>query len=170
MGSSRKFTKAGSVLWALAAAALLSGCSNAMRWEEPSTAYSSGGSASVQHAKAVSVAKSMIGVPYKWGGASPNGFDCSGLVQYAYNKAGLNVPRNSLAQYSASRQVSLKDAQVGDLVFFNFDRKISHVGIYLGGGRFVHAPSKGKRVQVASLQEAPYRQHFVGAGRIDRSY
>ena len=112
----------------------------------------------------------MIGAPYKWGGASPNGFDCSGLVQYAYNKAGLNVPRNSLAQYSASRQVSLKDAQVGDLVFFNFDRRISHVGIYLGDGRFVHAPSKGKRVQVASLQEAPYRQHFVGAGRVDRSY
>ncbi len=167
MSSNQNFRLTGSVIWALVAVALLSGCSNAMRWEGPPMVYSTGGPDSVEHAKAAAVAKSMIGVPYKWGGSNPNGFDCSGLVQYSYNKAGLSVPRNSRAQYGASRQVSLKDARVGDLVFFNFDRRISHVGIYLGGGRFVHAPSKGKRVQVASLREAPYRQHFAAAGRID---
>lgn len=160
------FRKLATLMWALAAAALLSGCSNALRWEGPSIAYSNGGPDSIPHARAAAVAKDMIGVPYKWGGTAPSGFDCSGLVQYSYNKAGLSVPRNSRAQYGASKHISLRQATTGDLVFFKFDGRISHVGIYLEGGRFVHAPSRGKRVEIASLSQAPYKKAFVTAGRI----
>ncbi len=148
-------------------ALLLGGCANAVRWEDPPLVYASGGAMSPEKARAAAVARDMLGVPYKWGGSTPNGFDCSGLVQYSYNKAGLQVPRTSRAQYGAAQHVSLRDAGVGDLVFFGFDgQQVSHVGIYLGDGRFVHAPSNGKRVEIASLREAPYRQHFVTAGRL----
>jgi murein DD-endopeptidase len=141
----------------------LAACSNSVRWEESATALRSAPAEGQQVAR---VAKSMLGVPYLWGGAKPDGFDCSGLVQYSYNSAGLQVPRTSAAQFSASRRVDLSDARAGDLVFFSFKRKVSHVGIYLGGGRFVHAPSKGKRVEVASLTQPPYRNNFVAAGRM----
>lgn len=147
------------IFWVL----LLSGCSNALKWESATTTSPV---VSDDQARAAAVARNMIGVPYKWGGATPRGFDCSGLVQYSYNKVGLSVPRTSRAQYSASERLNLKDARVGDLVFFNFDRSISHVGIYLGGGRFVHAPSSGKRVEVSSLRQPPYSNHFAGVGRI----
>ena len=85
----------------------------------------------------------------------------------SYNKAGITVPRTLSEQYKVSRHVDIGRARVGDLVFFNFDRRISHVGIYLGDGRFVHAPSSGKRVEIASLRQVPYENHFVTAGRID---
>jgi len=141
----------------------LSGCANALRWENSGSPYIASSS---DHARAAAVARQMIGVPYKWGGSTPRGFDCSGLVQYSYKMAGLRAPRTSKAQYSSSERLRLKDAREGDLVFFNFDRGISHVGIYLGDGRFVHAPSRGKRVEVASLTQPPYSDHFVAAGRI----
>ncbi len=145
----------------------LTGCANAVRWEGPPVAYSVSSAQAPEQAQAASIAQSMLGAPYKWGGSTPNGFDCSGLVQYSYQRAGLQAPRTSHAQYSAAEHVSLRDARVGDLVFFDFDRKpVSHVGIYLGNGRFVHAPSRGKRVEIASLQEARYRKHFVTAGRL----
>ncbi len=141
----------------------LSGCANALRWQDSQPFYTA---SSPDHARAAAVAREMIGVPYQWGGSTPRGFDCSGLVQYSYKKAGLHAPRTSQAQYSASQPLRLKDAREGDLLFFNFDRGISHVGIYLGDGRFVHAPSSGKRVEVASLTQPPYSDHFVAAGRI----
>jgi cell wall-associated NlpC family hydrolase len=141
----------------------LNGCASALRWDDSASPYVA---SSGEHARAAAVARQMIGVPYKWGGSTPKGFDCSGLVQYSYKKAGLRAPRTSKAQYSASARLRLKDAREGDLVFFNFDRGISHVGIYLGDGRFVHAPSSGKRVEVSSLTQPPYSNHFVAAGRI----
>lgn len=143
---------------------VLGGCSNAVRWDDsPATAIAAAPAEGKQIAR---VAKSMLGVPYRWGGAKPDGFDCSGLVQYSYQSAGLRVPRTSAAQFRASEQVNLRDARAGDLVFFSFERKVSHVGIYLGGGKFVHAPSRGKRVEVASLMQPPYSNHFVAAGRL----
>ena len=112
------------------------------------------------------MASSLIGTPYRWGGAKPGGFDCSGLVQFSYKHVGRAVPRTSAAQYAASERLSLREAEAGDLVFFSFERKVSHVGIYLGDGRFVHAPSSGKQVEVASLRQPLYSKHFVAAGRL----
>ena len=147
---------------------LLAGCSNALRWEDPEGGQNkSSASTSSAHAQAATVAQDMIGVPYQWNGSTPSGFDCSGLVQYAYNKAGIGVPRTSREQYSAAQPIRLNQARTGDLVFFNFDGRISHVGIYLGDDRFVHAPSSGKHVEIASLKQPPYRDRFVSAGRID---
>lgn len=144
---------------------LLAGCSNAVRWEAPPVVQERTEAGS-SHARAAAVAKTMLGKPYRWGGSTPTGFDCSGLVQYSYNKAGLSVPRTSRDQYSASQHISLRQARTGDLVFFRFDGRISHVGIYIGDGRFVHAPSSGKHVEVASLRQPPYSNAFATAGRI----
>lgn len=113
-------------------------------------------------------ATEMIGVPYVYGGRTPKGFDCSGLVYYSYQQAGLSVPRTSQEQFKAARRVSLSDAQPGDLLFFRGGRKISHVAIYIGNGYFVHAPSTGKLVSVASLNNSYYREHFDRAGRLHR--
>lgn len=113
-------------------------------------------------------ATNMIGVPYVYGGRTPKGFDCSGLVYYSYQQAGIKVPRTSQEQFKAARRISLADAQPGDLLFFRGGRKISHVAIYLGNGHFVHAPSSGKTVSVANLNDAYYREHFARAGRLHR--
>lgn len=114
---------------------------------------------------AARTAASFVGSPYRYGGHTPDGFDCSGLVFYSYQAAGLSVPRTSTQQFRAARPIPITEARAGDLLFFSYERKVSHVGIYLGGQRFVHAPSTGKPVSVASLTEAHYRDHFVGAGR-----
>ena len=113
------------------------------------------------------LALSMVGVPYLYGGARPDqGFDCSGLVYYTYRSNGLDVPRTSRAQFAAARKISLAQAAAGDLVFFQDEAKLSHVGIYLGDGRFVHAPSTGGAVRVADV-DAPYsRRHLVAVGRL----
>lgn len=109
----------------------------------------------------------QIGIPYKWGGSTRNGFDCSGLVQYVYNQAGLRVPRNSRAQYRAAKSVSWQRAKPGDLLFFRLkSRRVSHVGIYVGDGRFIHAPRTGKNVGWASLNNQYWRKRLVGAGRL----
>lgn len=118
-------------------------------------------------AQAVNYATGMIGVPYRWGGATPAGFDCSGLVYYTFHKAGVSVPRTSQEQYHAARPVPLSMALPGDLVFFGRRGRISHVGIYLGDKRFVHAPETGRNVSVAHLDDGSFRQRFAGAGRID---
>jgi cell wall-associated NlpC family hydrolase len=118
-------------------------------------------------AQAVDYATGMIGVPYRWGGATPAGFDCSGLVYYTFHKAGVSVPRTSQEQYHAARPVPLAKALPGDLVFFGRRGRISHVGIYLGDERFVHAPETGRNVSVAHLDEVAYRKRFAGAGRIE---
>ncbi|MCZ6560392.1 MAG: C40 family peptidase [Gammaproteobacteria bacterium] len=113
-------------------------------------------------------ATQMIGVPYVYGGSTPKGFDCSGLVYYSYQQAGMSVPRTSQAQFKAARPVSLSAAQPGDLLFFRGGRKISHVAIYIGNGYFVHAPSSGKTVSVANIKDAYYREHFDRVGRLHR--
>lgn len=110
-------------------------------------------------------ATSLVGSPYRFGGDGPEGFDCSGLVYYSYRAAGLSVPRTSAQQFRAATPVDIDDARPGDLLFFRYGRKVSHVGIYLGNRRFVHAPSTGGRVAVKSLRERHYRERFVGAGR-----
>jgi len=108
----------------------------------------------------------MVGTPYVWGGNRPGGLDCSGLVQYSYARAGVVVPRAVFQQRAASRAVPRKQIQPGDLVFFHLDgKRNSHIGIYIGDGRFVHAPSTGKLVTTASLSNPFWQRHFAGARR-----
>jgi cell wall-associated NlpC family hydrolase len=113
------------------------------------------------------LAMQMIGVPYRYGGAEPDrGFDCSGLVYYTYAANGHAVPRTSQEQFKAARKIALTQADQGDLIFFQDQEKLSHVGIYLGDGLFVHAPSTGSAVSVASLESPYYQRHLVGVGRL----
>ncbi len=99
----------------------------------------------------ISNAAQFIGVPYVWGGSTPSGFDCSGLVAYAANMAGISLPRTSEKQSQVGSYVSVSDLQAGDLVFWVKDRKVSHVGIYIGGGQYIHAPQPGENVKVGSV-------------------
>lgn len=114
---------------------------------------------------AVQIALQQVGVPYRYGGQSPSGFDCSGLIQYSYARAGQSVPRTTGALWSGTEPVSHEQLQVGDVLFFSIAGKMSHVGLYIGDGRFVHAPSSGKTVNVQSLSNAYYRDAFLRAGR-----
>jgi cell wall-associated NlpC family hydrolase len=117
---------------------------------------SAGGAAS-----ALAAAESQIGVPYVWGGESPGGgFDCSGLTQWAWRQAGVDLPRTAAAQYGAVAHIPLSDLQPGDLVFWGYGG-IDHVGIYVGGGEVVHAPDTGSLVQVQAI----WNSGLVGAGR-----
>ena len=113
------------------------------------------------------LALSMVGTPYRYGGADPGtGFDCSGLVYYSYTSNGYRVPRTSQAQFDASRKITLSEAVEGDLLFFQDQEKLSHVGIYLGDGEFVHAPSSGDTVRVAKIDSPYYQRHLVAVGRL----
>jgi cell wall-associated NlpC family hydrolase len=115
----------------------------------------------------VEIAEKLKGKPYRYGGVTPKGFDCSGLVHYAYLKAGLSIPRTTRDQYRASRRLSIEKAQPGDLLFFKINsRKLSHVGLYAGNGRFIHASTAKKRVADASLQDPYWRKRLIGIGRI----
>ena len=117
--------------------------------------------------RAADYAQNMIGKPYRYGGNSPTGFDCSGLVQYSYSRAGLPIPRTTKSQRESSAAVGSESLRAGDLIFFDQEgRKSSHVGIYIGDGRFVHAPSSGKQVRVDTLDTKYWKKHYVGARRI----
>jgi len=120
--------------------------------------------------KAASIAKNMVGIRYRFGGNNPEtGFDCSGLVQYSYRHAGASVPRNTRQQRKSSRWVSSSKLRKGDLLFFNqLGKRSSHVGIYIGNKKFVHAPSSGKRVRVDSLQKPYWKKHLASARRFDQ--
>lgn len=112
----------------------------------------------------------MIGTQYRWGGRDPKvGFDCSGLVAHAFEVAwGLELPRSAREQSQAGRPVRLAELRPGDLVFYNTRRRpFSHVGIYVGEGRFVHAPRSGARVRIESMKTSYWRSRFNGARRID---
>lgn len=112
--------------------------------------------------KAVAVAKSKIGAPYRYGGTGPYAFDCSGFVQYAWRKAGVRIPRVTTAQYRLiKRKVSWNELRPGDLLFFHGK---GHVGMYVGKGRMIHSPSSGKRVRIDRLS-AWRRSAFSGAVR-----
>src|SRR5262245_7502448 len=101
---------------------------------------------------AAGFALKMVGKPYRYGGSTPAGFDCSGLVQYSYRQAGVRLPRSTEEQLRSTTRIRTSQLRRGDLLFFDEEgKKKSHVGIYLGGGRFVHAPSSGKHVRTDSV-------------------
>jgi probable lipoprotein NlpC len=114
----------------------------------------------------VAAARRAVGAPYRYGGFTPRGFDCSGLVYYAYRQAGISVPRTTGALLRAARPVPLDDLRAGDVLFFELEgKKVSHVGIYAGTGSFIHAPSSGKQVSYASLRSEFWRSHLTAVGR-----
>lgn len=110
---------------------------------------------------------SQLGKPYVWGGADLTGFDCSGLVRYIYDQVGIAVPRTAAEQYSAAKPVELDGLEPGDLLFFRtHGQRISHVAIYTGEGRFIHAPQTGRPVEFRMLDDEYYRPRLAGAGRL----
>jgi cell wall-associated NlpC family hydrolase len=116
--------------------------------------------------RAARIAVKVVGVPYRWGGSSPStGFDCSGLVSWAYGRLGVALPHSSYALYDEGRRVPVTRLKAGDLLFFS---GIGHVGLYVGRGRMVHAPHSGALVEVVSLGRSGYESRLVGARRIAR--
>ena len=118
------------------------------------------GNPGVGHPQAASIALQYLGVPYVWGGSSPSGFDCSGLVMYVYAQLGISLPHYTVAQWNATQPISQSQMAPGDLVFFN---GLGHVGIYIGGGQFVNAPHTGAVVRIDSLSNFG---GFDGARRV----
>jgi cell wall-associated NlpC family hydrolase len=113
--------------------------------------------------RAVRLARKQLGVPYAWGGASPSGFDCSGLVYWVYGRLGVRLPHNAAALYSVGRPVPRSALRPGDLVFFS---GLGHVGLYIGHGRMIHAPQSGRTVEIQRLDRRSNPP--VGARRIVR--
>ncbi|MFC5140368.1 C40 family peptidase [Actinomycetospora rhizophila] len=118
------------------------------RSEKKEPQASSAGSSVAQ--QAISAARAQLGVPYVWGGTSPDGFDCSGLTQWAFEKAGIELPRTSRAQATEGQEVSEANMQPGDLIFFN--SPVSHVGIYIGDGKMIEAPQTGSDVKISNVE------------------
>lgn len=114
--------------------------------------------------RAARIALQAVGVPYRWAGESPaTGFDCSGLVRWAYGHVGVDLPHSSYALYRVGRRVAMSKLTPGDLIFFE---SLGHVGIYVGKGRMVHAPQTGRSVQVVTLSASGYGQRAIGARRV----
>jgi cell wall-associated NlpC family hydrolase len=136
---------------------------------EPADAFASDAAATLapppaKYGGVVGVAMQYLGVPYVWGGASPSGFDCSGLVMYAYSQIGVSLPHNAAMMYnSVGVYVSRDQLQPGDLVFFD---GLGHMGMYIGGGQFIHSPHTGDVVKISSLNESWYSSGYVGAKRV----
>jgi cell wall-associated NlpC family hydrolase len=117
-----------------------------------------------QYGGAVGVAMQYLGTPYVWGGASPGGFDCSGFVMYVYSQLGVSLPHNAAMQYNTvGTYVPRDQLEPGDLVFFD---GLGHVGMYIGGGQFIHAPHTGDVVKISSLGDSWYASTYVGAKRV----
>jgi peptidoglycan DL-endopeptidase CwlO len=111
----------------------------------------------------VGIAMQYLGTPYVWGGASPSGFDCSGFSMYVFAQVGVSLPHHAASQYGMGTPVSKDQLQAGDLVFFN---GLGHMGIYIGGGQFIHSPHTGDVVKISSLYDSWYAATYVGARRI----
>jgi len=117
--------------------------------------------------QAAATALKMVGKPYRYGGSSPGGFDCSGLVLYSYKQAGFSLPHSTDKQRSLSRGIKLAELRRGDLLFFNQEgKKYGHVAVYVGDGKFVHAPSSGKSVRSDRLDNPYWKKHLSEARRI----
>jgi murein DD-endopeptidase len=126
------------------------------------------GDPTLQH-RVVLEALGQVGRPYRYGGTSPDGFDCSGLVQYVYREAGISLPRTTVEQYKSGQRIKLRNLEPGDLLFYRFDRRpVDHVAIYLGDGQAVHAPANGRAVIVAAVDLPHWKKRYVDAVRVLR--
>ena len=144
------------------AAALKGNSGNTQTPSTPSTPINSKGAAIVNKAK------QYLGVPYVWGGTTPNGFDCSGFVYYVHKSLGYPISRMLLEMYAQGTKVAKADLQPGDIVFFQgtYTSGVSHAGIYVGNGQFIHSPHSGSVVSYADLNSAYYTSHYYGACRM----
>ena len=153
----------------LAGALVASGCST-LPAPVPTTGTGSGTVPEIDRPLGERIAALALlqrGKPYLYGGHGPEAFDCSGLVRYTHAAFGVETPRTTLGQFSAARPVALSDLKPGDLLFFRIDgASVSHVGIYSGEGRFVHAPQTGRVVETRALEDAWFRPRLLGAGRL----
>ncbi len=140
---------------------LLSACS-VVRAPEPI-------SRSTEGDRIAALATDQVGAPYRFGGATPQGFDCSGLVRFVFEQSGKLVPRTASEQVRSAEPVPLDNLQPGDLVFFKIAaERVDHVGIYVGAGAFVHAPRTGRPVSRDLLADNYYQRRYAGAGRFWR--
>lgn len=136
----------------------LTGCSTLPRQSADSAAVGE---------RAAEYALDMKGRPYRYGGNTPRGFDCSGLIQYSYARAGVQLPRSTGGLWRFSSRISTSRLRPGDLLFFNQQgKRSSHVAMYIGRGRFVHAPSTGKRVSVGNVNSRYWHRHLDSARRL----
>jgi cell wall-associated NlpC family hydrolase len=128
-----------------------------------------GGSSAVQSGsgqKIVATAQKYMGVPYVWGAETPSGWDCSGFTRYVMKENGISLPRTAAEQFATGTPVDRNNLQAGDLVFFTtYKPGASHVGFYMGDGKFIHASSVAKQVTISSLDEQYYNDHYIGARR-----
>ncbi len=139
----------------------------AMGYSKKETTASAAPSGNVSKGQAlVATAKKYLGVPYVWGGTSPRGFDCSGLMQYVCRQNGISLPRVAASQRNVGRYVSRANLQPGDLVFFGKGGRITHVGMYVGNGNMIHAPQTGDVVKIASINSSYRVANYAGAVRV----
>ncbi|MDR1487234.1 MAG: C40 family peptidase [Deltaproteobacteria bacterium] len=114
-------------------------------------------------------AHSYLGVPYVPGGRSPKGFDCSGLVWYVYQQYGIKLPTSSSKQAGVGEKVDKDELVPGDLVFFQTKGRIHHVGLYVGAGKMIHAPGRGKKVIKVSINDKYFKQHYALSRRVSQN-
>ncbi len=155
----------------LAALLLVGGCATKVAPPPPGAqpAKVKRSPASAKATAIIRTSRTLIGTSYQWGGESPRtGFDCSGLVWFAYRQHGVNLPRISWQQFGVGRSVSYGEMRPGDLIFHKVDKgsKSLHVGIVTDRGTFIHAPSSGKKVMESSLNNTYWRDHFIGVRRV----
>lgn len=152
-----------SLIIAFLVAALISACTS----PAPKTPSANQNKASDRGASILAIANQQLGARYRYGGNSPKGFDCSGLVYYTHAQLGISVPRTAHNQAQRAAPIAYKNLRKGDLLFFRiYGKRITHVGIYAGGDRFIHAPSSGKRVSYASIDDRYWRKRLVKTGRL----
>lgn len=155
---------------------LLFACAHSPKYSESTSTTNNGSTENTSEStnkktnkgqKIADLAHALLGSPYKYGGASPKGFDCSGLVLYTHGKVGVATPRTSYQQHKTAKNIKLNEVTPGDLIFFKLHKsRVSHVGIYVGKGRFIHAPKSGKRVAVNQLKDGFWKPRIVSAGRL----
>jgi cell wall-associated NlpC family hydrolase len=148
------------ILVTILMAAVISGCAGS----KPSVTAPAGDTVLGQ--KIVGTARGFIGTPYRYGGQSPSGFDCSGLTSYVFGQYGYRLPRRAQDQLKVGAWVPKEDLRPGDLVFFRTSASGFHVGIFVGRDRFIHAPSSGKKVETQRLDAGYYRRNYYTARRV----